>query len=90
MLDYNALQQPRTVCDVECCENRMRVYLLDGVLWNDLQRLRRWLHHLPDMHSVPDYNALQQPRSVCDVECWQDGMHVYLLAWVRWNDLQRL
>ena len=39
MLDGHALQYPRIVCDVERCQHRMHMYLLDGVFWSDMQHL---------------------------------------------------
>ena len=86
----HTLQQPRGVCVIERWQYRMHVYLLDGVHWSDLRRLQRWLHHLPDMHSVHYGHTLQQPRGVCDIERWQYRMHVYLLDGVQWDDMQRL
>ena len=42
------------------------------------------------MHSVYDVCALQQPRSVSDIERSQHRMHLYLLADVYWTDVQHL
>ena len=82
-----ALQRPRRVSDVGRCQDRMHVYLLDGVHWSDVQRLRRWLHHLSCMRPVHNGHALQQPRHVSDVERWQHRVHVYLLADDRWTNM---
>ena len=86
----HALQRPRSVSDVGRCQDRMHVYLLDGVHWSDVQRLRRQLHQLPDMHAVYYGRALQRPRRVCDVGRCQHRMHVYLLDGVHWSDVQHM
>ena len=53
------LQQPRIVCDIERSQ-RMHVYLLAGIHWIGLRRLRRRLHHIPHMRPVHSIRALQQ------------------------------
>ena len=73
-----ALQQPRRVCGVERRQHRVHVFLLAGVRWSDLRRLRRWLHHLPDMHAVHVSCALQQPCNILDAEWGQHGVRVYV------------
>ena len=65
----------------------MQLYLLAGIHWIGLRRLRRRLHHIPDMHTVHDGHTLQQPRIVSDIERSQ-RMHVYLLDGVCWADVQ--
>ena len=86
----HALQRSRSIRDVGRCQDRMHVYLLDGVHWSDVQRLRRWLHQLRDMHAMHYGHALQRPRSVSDVGRCQDRMHVYVLDGVHWSDMQHL
>ena len=87
---HNGLQRARLHRGLQLFAHRMHVYLLDGVHWSDVQRLRRQLHQLPDMHAVHYGHALQRPRRVSDVGCYQDRMHVYLLDGVHWSDMQHL
>ena len=86
--DGHALQRPRRVSDVRRCQDRMHVYLLDGVHWSDVQRLRRQLHQLPHMHSL--HNGLQRARLHRGLQLFAHRMHVYLLDGVHWSDVQRL
>ena len=86
----HALQRTRRVSDVGRCQYRMHVYLLDGVHWSDVQRLRCWLHQLRDLHPMHYGHALQRSRRVSDFGRCQDLVRVYMFHWVCWNDMQHL